>query len=385
MSRKKIEQLAITRYAGAQAVQFNPAKYKTAFQQYTQGVYGELVAMMTAAEADGHTAGCIEGRISGFQKSFAFTPYDETNDQDRKRAEWFNDVFKDLDVYNLLIDIWEARLKIFSVVEFGWDIVDGFLAPVSHKKWEQKYFRWDDKTEMFVVESKGAVLIPDACLVSYYRRKPIMLSVLRDYILKEFGLNSWAAFMETWGEPLLIGRYPAGAQNSTLRTELDEALASIARSSRGTLPKSADIEIKETSRTTGDHDRFIEMCDQSISIVTLGHANAVESSKGLQVGENLTQYQVRRDLAVSDMLFIDSQISRLVRFIYRLNWTDNRYPYFSLDKTPPLDVKDFRETLDRAYNWGYPIHPEDVRKLGVRVEPDEEPHSKPPSLLDIGD
>lgn len=384
MPKKNLQQMEIRLFTGLPSVRFTQAEYKAVYNQYVTGQYKNLIAMMSRTESDSHVSGCIEGRISGFQKDFQITPWDQASDSDRKRAEWFDKIFRSLDMYNLLIDVVEAKLKIFSVLEYSWDLVDGFMAPISYKKWDQKYFKFDEKTDRFLIDSgKDGLPIPDHVMVCRSRRKPILLSVLRDFILKEFGKESWASFIETFGEPLLIGKYPTG-MGSTVRDELNTALDTIARSARGSMPKNAEIQVVETTRNTGDHEKFVNVSDKSISIALLGHANAVEESTGMKIGENLQPYQVRRDLAVSDLIFIDAAFKGLVRFVYDLNWTDGRYPAFETEKSPPLDVTSHRENVRLAYEMGYPIHPEDVRRLGIRVDPEEEAKVRPENLLDIG-
>jgi phage gp29-like protein len=176
-----------------------------------------------------------------------------------------------------------------------------------------------------------------------------------------------------------MGNYPPGSSTDT-KTELQAAVDAIARSSRGIKPDGTKIEIIETTRTTGDHDRFVATSDKGISITILGHANAVEASKGLQVGENNTQYNVKLEIAVDDMYFIDSYMQLLIRLIQQRNYGDNRYPVFSLDKSEPLNRKEHADLVDMFWRHGGTVSPDEYRKLGLDVDENQEPIIKPQGL-----
>lgn len=360
--------IPVNRKIGIPQVRFNPTFYKTAYKQYRQGVYAEVIEMFNRAEADSHVTGCLLGRKAGFQQHFTVTSYDD-NSKSIERADFIKSIIMNLDYRQLFKDIFEAKLKKFSVIDFEWEVVQGKQVPIEHELLEHKYFRYDPKDGILKINA-GKQLIeipPGEGLVCEARGMPAMLPVLRDFILKEFGLESWAGFIEVFGEGIIIGKYPPGSDPDFVQA-VEDAVTAIARSSRGTLPDGAEIEIKETQRSTGDHNMFVENSNRGISITLLGHANAVEQSKGLQVGENLTQYKVKREIAVDDMFFIDNQMQKLVRMIWDRNFGDGKYPVFALDKKEQPDVKERLEVLDLAYNHGVGINADEYRKLDLDVE-----------------
>lgn len=377
--------IRVDKRLGTTAVRFAPDFYKRAYNQYRDGVFADIIEMMNRAEVDSHVSGCLIGRKAGFQQDFSLTSFDD-NDEDQERALIVQNMLKNLDHRLLFKDVHEARLKKFSVVDFEWEIVDGRQVPVSHEKMDHKYFKYDRKTgELMINFGRDLREIPrDEALVCETKETPVLLPVLRDYILKEFGLESWAAFIETFGEPLVIGKYPAGA-DGPFKDELEAAVKKIARSSRGTMPEGSDIDIKEISRTTGDHERFVDISNQGISITILGHRNAVEQSRGLQVGENLTQYKVKREVAVDDMFFIDACVQKLIRIIVDRNWGDGRYPVFEFDKTEPPPLRDMIDLIDLFWNMGLEIHPDEARKLGLIVSPEQEPMRKQQDPFNLRD
>lgn len=365
--------LAVNRKIGNPTVTFSPGFYKTAYENYRNGIYKELIEMMNRAESDSFVAGCLTGRKSGFQTDWSITPYSDDN-RDIDNAEWMQSVLSNLDTRTLFKDIQEARLKKFSVIDFEWDIADNQQVPVSHEKYEHKYFKYKDGV-LFIDHGKSLIEIDEYALVCDTKEMPVLLPVLRDYILKDFGLNSWASFIETFGEAMVIGKYPPGS-GTDIKDEMEAAVEALGSSARGTMPDTGNIEVVETSRNTGDHEKFVDASNKGISITTLGHANAVETSNGLQVGENLTQYKVRRDIAVDDMFFIESYFQRLIRKIYTRNKIDGRVPRGYLDKKEPVNVRERLDILDQYYNQGGIIDPDEYRKLGIKIDDNQEPLQK---------
>lgn len=363
--------LNVNRKIGTPTVRFNPHFYKQAYAQYRNGIYRDVIEMINRAEIDSHVAGCLTGRRAGFQKGFTVVPYDD-DASDIERATWLTNVIKNLRHRRLFKDIQKAVLKKFSVLDFEWEIIDSRQVPVSYTWYEHKFFKYDlDDGILKIDHGRRLEEIPPEALVCEIQETPILLPVLRDYILKDFGLEAWAGFIEVFGEGIILGKYPPGV-NKEFRDELETGIESLARSSRGTIPEGSNIDVIESQRTTGDHDRFVEVANDGIAISILGHANAVQQSKGLQVGENLTAYEVKREVAVDDMYFIEECMQNFIRIVVERNFGDGRFPTFEMDKKPPIDMKLQLDILDTAYNHGLVIDPSEYAKLGLIIQPDQD-------------
>lgn len=375
--------IPVNKKIGFTPVTFSPEFYKRALRSYQNGNLREVIALMDKAEIDSQVAGCLMGRRSGFLKEWRVTPASETA-QDTAVADFITSVFFGINMRELFEDVQEARLKKFSVINLEWEIQDNKQVIVEAKKVNQRYFRYDDDGVLKVDwGAKDLREIPeDSALVCESNRDPILLPVLRDYILKEFGLESWAGFLETFGESFILGKYPPGA-DAQFKTELENGINALAVSARGIMPDSTSVEIVETKRNTGDHEKFGDRCDAAISISLLGHANAVQRSAGLQLGENQEAYKVKREIALGDIFYIEEQITRLVRMLVKRNFTVKTMPIFSIDKSEPINTTERLDVLRFAWDTGYRIHPDEISKLGLYQFPDQEPLQKQPlNLLD---
>lgn len=380
----------IAKRKSAPRVTFSPGGYKRAKKQYEQGRPHKLIRMMHEAGAlDSHVDGCLLGRRSGFKKSWSLTPYDDST-RAAERLSFHRRVLEGLRLRDLLEDIHDGHLFLYHVIDFDWQVEGGRQVPTGHEPYEQRYFRYSDPDapgfgELVIDRghSSAAEPIPDTALVVEARKQPGMLPVLRDYILKTFGLESWASFVESFGEPFLMMKYPPGTSDEE-KKEMDSQLEQIAASSRGRAPKGTELEVHEAGRDTGDHKDFTARSDKGIAVTLLGHANAVEDSGGVNVGGRQASYEVRHHVAETDMYFIEPYVNELIQTVHRLNFGDGRAPRWELNKTKPVDAKEHAEIIDVAHRHGARIHRSEYEKLDIRIDPDQEwlQRNAGPSLMD---
>ena len=362
--------LVVNTKIGTPRVTFTPEYIRSAYKQYENGSFKEIIQLMKYSSIDSHVAGCLIGRKAGFQRDFSILPWSDKQ-EDVDRAAWIEGVFNRINARTLIKKIHEAALFAYQVIEFNW-IADGGRQTVDgFKIWDQKYFKYDPDGILRIDFGKRLEPIPEEVLVCETIETPIMIPVLRDYVLKDFGLESWASFIETFGEGFIIGKYPPGADPKII-SSLKETVDNLARSSRGTMPDNASIDIVESKQGTSNHFEFIDVANRGIAISILGHANSVQQSQSLQVGENLSAYRVKGEIAKDDMFFIDEQAQKLVNIIYKRNFADDRVPRFSMDKRDPINVPEWLQVLQTAWEHGVVISPDEYRKLGLHIQPDQD-------------
>ena len=362
--------IAVNKKIGTSRVTFTPAFYKRAYEAYKRGSFREIISMMKEAETDSLVSGCIQGRRAGYMRDFHIQPYDADDSRDQERADFYKQVFQGMRLRSLFKHIMQAKKYTYSVIDFEWETTESSLVPVGFEFFEQKYFRYDPedkKTLKIDFGDKDLRDIPETALVCESEDMPFMLPVLRDYILKEHGLEAWASFIENWGEAMIIGYYPPGVGDE-FKKDLEDAVNNIASSSRGTAPKGSEIEIKETNRTTGDHKDFKEAADTGIAISILGHANAVQQSSGLHVGENMAPFQPMEHISIDDLYFLDENMDQLIKIIHDQNFGDGRYPRFMTDKPDQIGLELRMKILDMTWRHGGVIPPTEYRKLGIDIE-----------------
>lgn len=357
---------------GTPHVTFNPASYKRAYKNYREGRYRDLIEMMRRTEIDSYVSGCMLGRRSGIMRDWSIIPYDDS-DAAQQRANFTEQTIKNIGDRKLLKALQNAVLYGFQVLDFDWEIIDGKMSPITLNTYKPQFFRYDIENDGALKIDFGTSLkpIPADAIVAEAPGTPTLLPVLRDFILKEFGAESWASFIETFGEGLIIGKYPAGASDDDIAA-LKTAVENLARSSRGIMPDGVEIEFKETNRTTGDHQKFVDMANHGIAIATLGHANAVQDTGGAQIGENITGFKCKREVAVDDLYFIDEKMNEIVKLIESKNFADAKFSRFESDKSEPIDTTERLHTLRQFYDQGGIVDPNDYRKLGIIIQDEQE-------------
>lgn len=364
-------------------VTFSPSYYKMAKNAYMNGNYRYILALIDRAEEDSFISGCLIARHAGYKRKFTITPA-SSSAADQRAAEILAVTLANLNARELFEDMIDARLKWYSVIALEWEIVNGMQIPVYAEKVNQKYFRYDKKDNTLKLDFGNQLKnVPkDSALILEYNRKPIMLSVLKDYIRKEMGEHNWASFLETFGEPFIIGKYPPG-QSTEFKDELEAGINKMAQSTRGIAPIGSDIQIIETRRNTADHQQFINDCKEGISMALLGHKEAAGSDKTMQIGDSTSGIQVKKDLAIDDMFWLEEQLKHLTRMVINRNATVTQYPVLTIDKSDNIDLKIKLQAAELGLQNGAAIDASFLSEFGIPVTNPEEP-LKHTDLINLG-
>jgi phage gp29-like protein len=347
-------------------VSFTPTFYKRARRNYELGYYRDVLALIERAEEDDFINGCLITRAMGYKAGWSISPAGESS-KDKDIANFVSEVFNNLPLFDLFQDIDDAQLKEYSVIDLTWDIVNGKQVIADFKKIDQKYFRIDPADNTIKVDW-GNRLVPlpdDSAFVVRSRRRMIMLSVLKPYIRKEFGEESWASFVEMFGEPIITAKYPPGLGDKE-KADLKDGINDMGAGGRFTVPLGTELEIKETARTTGDHKDFKQGTKDGIAFVLLGHEKAAGVDATMQIGENTAAYKAVRSRAKLNMGFIEEKIAGLIKILVNRNFQNvTAYPYLNIDRTDPLSVSEKIQAATFALNAGAEIEPYFVEELGI--------------------
>jgi hypothetical protein len=372
----------ITERAYTPRTSFTPAGFKRAKKRFDRGDWRPLIAMMQEAREDGQVQGCLVGRAAGYKRPAAWRSPDGFDLPD-ERLQWYARTMDRLNLRELLEDIHQARLYGYAVLAFEWEVIDGYQVPTGYRAFQPHHFRYDPDGrpgpggELMIDDAgSGAVgyrrsggglrPIPDEALVVENRRMPLMMPVLRDFILKEFGLEAWSSFLENFGEAFIFARYPEHVDED-FKEEVQAGVEKLARTSKGSAPEGTEVDVVESNRSTGDHEQYAARCDRSISVALLGHANATRDSGGVNVGGQQHSYEVRHSIARDDCFWLEPHVTTLARRVGRQNFASGDYARYNLDKSKPLTREQRADYVDMAYRHGVPIAADEYRKLGIHV------------------
>jgi len=137
---------------------------------------------------------------------------------------------------------------------------------------------------------------------------------------KKNGIKFWMIFLDKFGMPTTVGKYPPG----TLKEEQDALLAAIEAIQTDTgskIPDTMSIEFLEAARSgTVTHEALCEYMDRQISKAVLGQTASTEGTPG-KLGNEEAQDNVRQDILEADADLLDTVLNEtLIRWIVDYNF-----------------------------------------------------------------
>ncbi|HSW38573.1 MAG TPA: DUF935 family protein [Acidobacteriota bacterium] len=174
---------------------------------------------------------------------------------------------------------------------------------------------------------------------------------------KKNGVKFWLVFLEKFGMPTTVGKYPPGTGKPEQAALLD-AIEAIQSDTGVKIPDSMDISFLEASRAgTVTHEQLCEYMDRQISKAVLGQTASTEGTPG-KLGNEQTQGDVRQELIEADADLLDGCLNEtLIQWIVDYNFPGvSAYPTIKTFAAPKPDLtaqKEIDKTL--AVDIGLPM------------------------------
>lgn len=309
------------------------------------------------------------------------------------------------DVEDIMLDALDGIGHGFACLEITWARDGAGWLPDRAEHRPQRWFRLDRATRAELRlndgSGEGAPLQPFGWIVhrhaarsGYLTRAGLYRVLSWPWIMRQFGLRDMAEWLEIYGLPMRIGKYPAGADRAD-RDVLARAVRDLGRNAGGIMPD--DMQVELVAAAAGSDDPFMAMvqyCDQVISKAILGGTlSSTPGATGLGSGVANLQGEVRRDLLVSDARQLQGTLSRdLIWPITALNGLGDdprRAPRLVFDTSEGADLKEFSEAIERLVKAGMGRHipvewvrehcgiPEPADGEATLEAPEPEPDQKP--------
>lgn len=115
--------------------------------------------------------------------------------------------------------------------------------------------------------------------------------------LKRHGVKSWMLFLDKFGSPTGVGKYPQGASPKE-KADLLSATQLIKTASGVIIPQGMELDLLEAARSgTGDYKALVDTMNNAIAKVTLGQAGTTEGSAKFKLDK---QSEVAEDVIEAD-------------------------------------------------------------------------------------
>ncbi|WP_420598629.1 DUF935 domain-containing protein [Neptuniibacter sp.] len=367
-----------------------PSKLASILDAAEQGdIVGQFELFEDMEEKDGHIMSEMGKRrraVMGLE--WNIVPPKNPSAAEKKAAEQLADMIEGIDDFeDVIFDITDAIGKGFANLEFdGWGRTEGFLLPNQIIHRPQSWFqlvRGKQQEIRLRGAPGGEPLQPFGWMThvhkaksGYLERSALFRVLVWPYLFKNYSVGDLAQFLEIYGIPMRVGKYPSGATKDEKLTLL-RALAQLGHNAAGIIPQGMDLEFLNAAQ--GDPEAFrlmIDWCEKTQSKAILGgtlttQADGKSSTNALGNVHN----EVRHDLRDSDALQVAKTISRdLLYPMALLNGISDgwrRCPRFEFNTKDPEDLEAYADALPKLAEIGFRIPRQWAQEKVAIPEPQE--------------
>ncbi|MXP48717.1 DUF935 domain-containing protein [Pantoea sp. Eser] len=344
------------------------------FQEAEQGnLTAQADLFCDMEERDGH----LFAEMSKRRRSILTLPWKITPPRNATAAEqnlatqvteWFQDM---PDFESLLFDLTDAVGHGFSPVEIDWSRQGKLWFPRQFFKRPQRWFQ----TPLFNGEdirlidgtTDGAALWPSGWILHRHKAKcggfleaGLFRVLAWTYLFKNLSARDLAEFLEVYGLPMRVGKYPSGTTDDE-KMELMRAVMTLGREAAGIMPQGMEINFEDAAEGQADPFRYmIEWCERTQSKVILGATltSQTENNSSRALGE--VHNEVRHELLASDARQLAGTLTReLLWPMLALNgYSDidpRRLCRFEFDASEPEDLKTLADAIGASVNAGISV------------------------------
>ncbi|MDO8769541.1 MAG: DUF935 domain-containing protein [Burkholderiaceae bacterium] len=331
----------------------------------------ELFADME--ERDGH----LFAELSKRKRAVTKLDWDVVAPRNASAAEadltaFVKELLQDMpDFEDMLFDLLDGVSHGFSCLEMEWQLVEKTWLPKQLHHRPQSWFQMDRATRTKIHlrdnTAEGAALNPFGWLVhqhkaisGYTSRSGLGRVLVWPYLFKHYSVGDLAEFIDIYGLPMRVGKYPANATADEKLT-LMRAVAGIGHNAAGIMPATMSIDFEQAVQgTEAPFEAMISWAERSISKAIIGGTLTSESgSSGLGSGLAEIHNEVRMDIRDSDCKQLAGTITtQLIYPLLALNkgFADaRRCPRFFLDTQEAEDLKQFADSLPKLVGIGVSI------------------------------
>ncbi|WP_143869891.1 DUF935 domain-containing protein [Catenovulum sediminis] len=339
---------------------------------------GQLIAQCELAEdieeKDAHVQSELGKRRLAMQSvPWNIVPPPNASAAEQRDAEMIEELLRNATwLDEAIFDAGDGILKGFSNQELIWDFYDNTHVIEACEYRDPSWFQVnpDNRNQITLRDGshQGEALRPFGWLAHQHKSKSGYLSrhglirvLVWPFLFKNYSVRDLAEFLEIYGLPLRLGKYPAGATEKEKMTLL-RAVMSIGHNAGGIIPKGMELEFEKAA--DGASDPFMAMinwCEKSQSKAILGgtltsQADGKTSTNALGNVHN----EVRTEIRDADLKQLQNTLTRdIVYPLYALNGktyqNPRRCPRFEFDTTEPEDIAQLADPLSKFVEMGMRI------------------------------
>ncbi|WP_158971980.1 DUF935 domain-containing protein [Chachezhania sediminis] len=339
----------------------------------------------TIEERDPHYLGVLGTRRRSVSQIDVTVEAASDSAQDQKTAQMVRDWLKRDELTEEIFDILDTIGKGYSFTEIIWETSEGQWQPARLEWRDPRWFRFarhDLATPLMLDENGQEVpLSPFKFIFAQIRAKSgiaLRSGLARvatwGWMFKAYTQRDWAIFTQTYGQPVRLGKYGAGASDRDKDT-LFRAVANIAGDCAAIIPDSMSIdfvEAKSIGSSTDHYEKRSDWLDKQISKAVLGQTSTTDAITG-GLGSGQEHREVQEDIERADARALAAILNRdLIR-----PWVDlehgpqKAYPRLVIARPEKEDLTAFSNALAPLITAGLRVRQSEVRDKFGLSDPDE--------------
>lgn len=333
----------------------------------------------TIEERDPHYLGVIGTRRRSVSQIEVTVEAGSEDPEDELIAQMVRDWLKRDELTEEIFDILDCIGKGYSFTEVCYEMSEGQYWP--NLIWRDprsfRFARHDLATPLLLGDSGEEMpLEPGKFIFAQIKAKSgitLRSGLARvaawGWMFKAYTQRDWAIFSQTYGQPVRVGRFPAGADEAD-KTTLMRAVANIAGDCAAIIPESMNIEFVESGNVGASHQLYKERADwidQQISKAVLGQTSTTDAVVG-GLGSGKEHRAVQQDIKTADARALAAILNRdLIRIWVQLEYGPRKaYPRLRIEEVEQEDLKSLSDALGPMIDRGLEISQETIRsRFGV--------------------
>lgn len=287
-------------------------------------------------------------------------------------AAYVKELLLDLpDFESLLQDCLDGIGHGFAAMEIEWArLGNEWVIGCAHHR-PQSWFQTDTQTRMQLrlrdatpdgveLQPFGWILHKHRATSGYPARMGLGRVLVWPYIFKALSIGDLAEFLDIYGLPLRVGKYPNNATEKE-KAALWQAVAGIGHNAAGIIPATMQVEFEEAAKGgEKPFEAMINWCERTVSKAVLGSTLTSDAGPtGLGSGLADIHNEVRLDIRDSDCKQLAATITQHVIYpLLALNkgWADvRRCPRLVFDTVQAADLKHYADALPKLVESGMRI------------------------------
>lgn len=314
---------------------------------YTLKKAGKDIAVYEELLAETRVSSCVSSRMSGIT-SLEWgigVGQDET-----EVSKFVKSVFDNFDLDNLIREILRATIFGYQPLEVIWAERDGRFIIDRIVGKPQRWFEFNTDRALCMKPKTGfsdGTPVPDyKFLVPRHNASydnpygdAILSKVFWPVTFKKGGMTFWVQFVEKYGMPLVLGKYPSGTSKDDVDNFVS-AIVELRQGGFGAISENTSLELLDgvSESNINAFRELVNYCNTDIAISILGQ-NLTTEVNGGSLAAAQAHMEVRKDLIDNDRKIVQRTLNTAIEWLVKLNYgTSTDAPKFSLWKEEDVDT-----------------------------------------------